>query len=172
LQENAHKKKSRQGSVAGVWQKNFFAMAKAILLAEDSQDDEQLFKHVLKKSRVENPVVVVRDGAEAIKYLEGTGRFADRTRHPLPDILFLDLKMPGTDGFAVLEWLQEQPAVKEGLLVVVLTHFDDHYLIERAYNLGAHSFLAKPIMVEELENLIRHFNGRWKRSDTAEGETL
>jgi CheY-like chemotaxis protein len=139
-------------------------MAKAILLAEDSPDDEQLFKIVLKKNWVDNPVIVVRDGAEAIAYLDGKGEFADRSKHPLPDILFLDLKMPGVDGFAVLEWLREQPAVKKGLLVIVLTQFGDHNQIRKAYALGATSFLPKPFTGEDLENLIRHFNGRWIRA--------
>ena len=139
-------------------------MAKAILLAEDSPDDELLFRRVLEKSRIENPVVVVRDGAETIAYLEGQGEYADRNKYPLPRILCVDVKMPKLDGFAVLEWLKSHPSVKEGLLVVVLTQFGDGSQIKRAYDLGAHSFLAKPFTQEESENLIQHFGDHWLQS--------
>lgn len=140
-------------------------MAKAILLAEDSPDDELLFKHVLKNSRMENPVVVVRDGLGAIAYLEGTGAFADRTKHPSPAILILDLKLPRVDGFAVLEWLQKMPRLKKELFIVVLTHLYDHNQIRRAYALGADSFLCKPLTEKDLNNLIRHFDSRSKHGE-------
>ncbi len=147
-------------------------MAKAILLAEDSPDDELLFKHVMKGNRVENPVMVVRDGVEAIAYLGGEGVFADRQKHPLPRILFLDVKMPRVDGFAVLEWLQQRPDIRENLLVVVLTQFGDAGQIKRAYSLGANTFLPKPFNKEDLENLIRHFGGNWVVSDSPGGGTM
>lgn len=140
-------------------------MAKAILLAEDSPDDELLFKRVLDRNRVENPVVVVRDGAATIAYLQGTGHFADRTQYPSPEILFLDLRMPGTDGFEVLEWLSKTPEVKKNLLIIVLTQFGDAGQIRRAYELGAHSFLSKPFKPEDSQNLIEHFATFWTRSD-------
>lgn len=130
-------------------------MARAILLAEDSPDDEHLFKRVLKKAGVENPVSVVRDGAEAIKALQGKD---------LPGILVLDLKMPGVDGFAVLDWLAMNDAIKNQLLIVVLTNLGDAKQIRRAYDLGATSFLAKPFTADDLQNLMKHFNGRWKRA--------
>lgn len=145
----------------------FGDMAKAILLAEDSGDDELLFKRLLTDHKVENPVMVVRDGVEAIAYLEGQGDFADRTQHPLPRIIFLDLKMPRADGFAVLEWLQTQPALKQNILVVVLSQFGDVSQVQRAYALGANSFLNKPLSREDLANLIRHYAPYWTRSDTS-----
>jgi len=141
------------------------SMAKAVLLAEDSRDDELLFKRVLKKTGVENPVMVVRDGREAILYLEGKGEYADRRKYPLPEILFLDLKLPIADGFAVLEWLKDQPGLKNGLLIIVLSHFGDANEIRRAYALGASSFLVKPFTLADWENLVKHFDGHWIRSD-------
>ncbi len=99
-------------------------MAHAILLAEDSEVDERFFKHQLGKSGVLNSLSVVRDGRQTINYLLGKGDFADRARHPFPQILFLDLEMPKVDGFAVLQWLQTQRAVRSKLLIVVLTHLN------------------------------------------------
>ena len=143
-------------------------MAKAILLAEDSPDHEALFKLVLEEIGVGNPVMVVRDGIEAIAYLKGEGKFADRLIHPLPDILFLDLKMPRAGGFEVLEWLHDRPSLRNKLLVFVLSSFGDTQAIRRAYDLGANSFLSKPFTTEACEDLIRHFAGYWMRSDTAD----
>src|SRR5882672_5158271 len=91
-----------------------------ILLADDSEDDEVIFKRVLRLSGLTNPVAVVRNGEEAIAYLKGEGPFADRERFPMPRILMLDLKMPRKDGFEVLQWLRAEAALKH-LLVVVLT---------------------------------------------------
>lgn len=136
-------------------------MAKAALLAEDSEDDEILFRHVLKRAGVQNPLFVVRDGQQAISYLEGMGEHADRERHPLPEIFFLDLRMPVTNGFAVLEWLQTRPEIRSKLLIVVLTQFGDTLSVLRAYALGAHSFLHKPFKQADLVNLIEHFKGYW-----------
>jgi CheY-like chemotaxis protein len=144
-------------------------MAKEILLAEDSPDDELLFKRVMKANRIENPIRVVRDGCEAIAYLEGTGAFADRDAHPLPAILFLDLKMPRADGFDVLEWLKNQAPLKQRTLVVVLTQFGDTQQIRRAYELGANSFFPKPFKKEDLENLIQHYSGHWVRGHSSSG---
>lgn len=145
-------------------------MSKIILLAEDSQDDELLFKLVMKRNHIENPVKVVRDGGEAIAYLEGEGKFADRKQHPLPEVLFLDLKMPGIDGFAVLEWLQEHPELRKEILVIVLTNFGDGHLMRRAYDMGANSVLQKPIIPEDVKNLAEHYDGHWMRSDAHANE--
>jgi CheY-like chemotaxis protein len=134
-------------------------------LAEDSLDDELLFRVVMKKVGVENPVSVVRGGADAIAYFQGKGRFADRYRYPFPKILFLDLKMPGVDGFAVLEWLNDHPAIRDGILIIVLCHLGESKQIRQAYDLGANSFLPKPFTEEDWQNLTEHFEGYWIRLD-------
>jgi CheY-like chemotaxis protein len=140
-------------------------MKNGILLAENSSDDELLFRRVIKKAGIENPVAVVRNGADTIAYLEGTGVFEDRKQYPPPGILFLDLKMPGVDGFDVLEWLNHHPRIREGLLIIVLSHLGESKEIRRAYELGADSFLPKPFAAEDWENLIKHFDGYWMRLD-------
>jgi CheY-like chemotaxis protein len=138
-------------------------MAKAILLAEDSPDDVTLFLDTMRRSGLRNPVIVVHDGVEAVQYLKGEGEFADRDRYPMPVILMLDLRMPRMDGFQVLEWIYSQSHLTD-LLVVVLSHYGETNDINRAYTLGAHSFLLKPFTQKDLTNLATYFDGRWEKT--------
>ena len=123
-----------------------------ILLAEDSEDDELLFMDVLKRSGFTNPVFVVRDGEEAIAYLNGDFRYGDRERFPLPSILMLDLALPKVNGWQVLQWLKGHPGF-EHILVVVLTGSLRVQDLHSAYRLGARSYLSKPFTVDDLLNL-------------------
>jgi CheY-like chemotaxis protein len=133
---------------------------KPILLADDSEDDEVLFRRVLRLSGLVNPVVLVRDGEEAIAYLAGEGRYGDREKHPMPKVLMLDLKMPKKSGFDVLEWLKGRPELQE-LLVVVLTSSERIEDLQRSYKMGADTFLTKPCQVEDMKNLVSGFSGYW-----------
>lgn len=121
-----------------------------ILLAEDLEDDVLLIRRAFRKGGINNPLQVVRDGEEAISYLKGEGKYANRAEFPLPDLLLLDLKMPHKDGFEVLLWIREQPGLKS-LRVVVLTSSEDLHEVNYAYELGANSFLVKPL---EFENFV------------------
>ena len=136
------------------------ALPKAILIAEDYEHDIILLKLALQRTGIANPVIVVRDGADAVTCLRGKGTFADRGQFPAPGILFLDLKMPRMDGFQVLEWLQTHPEFHD-LLVVVLTARCELKDINQAYALGAHSYLVKPCLPAELENLIQSHPRHW-----------
>ena len=89
----------------------------------------------------------VRDGQEAINYLEGEAAYEDREQYPLPDLMLLDLKMPRLNGFDVLSWLRQQPGLKR-LLVTVLTSSDHPNDINRAYDLGVNSYLVKKCQQE------------------------
>lgn len=140
-----------------------FRMSKTILLAEDSLDDEILFRRVMNSLGVINPIHVVRDGKEAITYLQGDGEFADRAQFPLPVALFLDLKMPGADGWAVLKWLSAKHD-PPSLLVIVLTAFGDHERLQEAYQLGANSFLFKPLKPTEMTDILHHWPEVWMRT--------
>jgi CheY-like chemotaxis protein len=113
-----------------------------ILLAEDSEDDVILIERAFRKAGIRSALFAVRDGEEAISYLTGFGRFADRVQFPFPDLFLLDLKLPMRDGFGVLRWMQEQPDLKK-LPVIVLTQSDRIKDANEAYRLGAYSFLVK-----------------------------
>src|SRR4029079_7410473 len=114
-----------------------------VLLAEDDADDILLTQIAFEKARLANPLQVVRDGEEAIDYLKGAGRFADRRQFPLPILLLLDLKMPKANGFQVLEWLRQHTDFGR-LSVAFMTSPDHDPHISRAYQLGADSYLRKP----------------------------
>jgi CheY-like chemotaxis protein len=118
-----------------------------ILLAEDREDDILLIRQAFKRGNIPQPTYVVRDGEEAVAYLAGDGKYANRDEYPLPALLLLDLKMPRLDGFEVLEWIRKQPSLR-ALRVVVLTSSEDIFDVNRAYELGANSFLVKPLDFE------------------------
>jgi CheY-like chemotaxis protein len=140
-------------------------MPRSILVAEDFEYDIVLLKLALQRANIANPIIVVRDGAEAVACLKGGGAFADGGQFPVPGILFLDLKMPRMDGFQLLEWLQAHPQFHD-LLVVVLTARCELQDINQAYALGAHSYLVKPCLPAELENLARCHPRHWVFSPT------
>ena len=131
-----------------------------ILLVEDREDDIFLLRRSFEKAGVANPIQVVRNGEEAISYLTGTGMYSDRAEFPLPELILLDLKMPRLDGFEVLKWLRSQPELSR-LRVVVLSCSDDIQDVNRAYKLGANSFLVKPEDLNQFVELSSFINDYW-----------
>ena len=133
---------------------------KPILIVEDLTPDARLIARSLKKARIANPLQNVSDGQEAIEYLQGHGKFADRENYPLPVLMLLDLKLPKRDGFEVLEWLRQQDGLKR-LPVVVLTSSSRSPDINRAYDLGANSYLVKPVENDALVEMFRKLDVYW-----------
>ena len=129
-------------------------------MAEDFEPDATLVQLTLKRAGVLNPVFVVENGDDALAYLAGNGRFADRVKFPFPGVLLLDLKMPRTNGFEVLDWIKGRSQFP-GLLVVVLSGVSDLAQVNRAYAAGAHSFLVKPCNEQDIANLAKSFAGPW-----------
>jgi len=121
-----------------------------ILVAEDSPDDVVLLTHALRRAKLTSSLTAVRDGLEALAYLNGEGPFADRAAHPFPDILLLDLNMPRMNGFEVLERLRADPQCSR-LTVHVLTASSRTADVQRAYELHANSYTVKPTRLDELE---------------------
>src|SRR5437867_13449550 len=131
-----------------------------ILLADDDPNDVLLIQRAFQKAGLPHILKVVSDGSDAIDYLSGRGEYSDRQRFPLPFLVLLDLKMPGTDGFDVLQWARAQPEFKR-LLIVVLTSSNLQADVDRAYELGANSYLVKPVGFDETVNLVQRFQAYW-----------
>jgi CheY-like chemotaxis protein len=139
-----------------------------ILVAEDDEDYVVLIRQVFQKAHIPNPIHVVWNGEEAIYYLKGEGKYANRDEYPLPDIFLLDLKMPRVNGFEVLKWVRAQPNLA-ALRILVLTSSDEIRDVNEAYQLGANSFLVKPMDFEDFTHLSRLIADFWfKASRTPE----
>ena len=115
---------------------------KSVLLVEDNEDDVFFVRRACQRTGIPHALRVVTDGDQAIDYLAGKGGFADRTRHPLPDLVFLDIKLPKRDGHYVLKWIRSHAAFKT-LPVVMLTSSSADSDVARAYELGVTSYLRK-----------------------------
>ncbi len=131
-----------------------------MLLVEDDTNDVFLIQRAFRKAHVVNPLQVVTDGEQAIAYLAGQPPYADRERHPLPALLLLDLKLPRKSGLEVLDWLRQQPVLKR-LRVVVLTSSKQASDVNRAHELGANSYLVKPVEFDALLDMIKTVDLYW-----------
>jgi CheY-like chemotaxis protein len=131
-----------------------------ILLAEDETNDVFFMQRCFEKARLLNPLQVVNDGVQAMAYLKGEGEYADREKFPFPILMLLDLRMPRKSGFEVLEWRASQPGLKR-LPTVVLTSSKEGPDINRAYDLGANSYLVKPPQPEALAEMFQRLNSYW-----------
>ena len=131
-----------------------------ILLVEDDPNDVFLIQRAFRKANLANPIQVMNDGEAAVQYLSGQEPYADRDRYPLPILMLLDLKLPRRSGLDVLEWLKQQPKLKR-LPVVVLTSSREHIDLNRAYDLGANSYLVKPVAFDSLLNMVQTLNQYW-----------
>jgi CheY-like chemotaxis protein len=131
-----------------------------ILLAEDDPNDVLLMKRAFNRARLANPLKIVPDGEEAVAYLAGHGLYGDREHYPFPFLLLLDLKMPKKSGLEVLEWIRSQPHFNE-LAVVVLTSSEEQPNMQKAFQLGASSYLVKPAEFEDLVEMMRRLHGYW-----------
>ncbi len=131
-----------------------------ILLAEDEDNDAFFIARAFQKRQILNPLQRVKDGEEAITYLKGEGKFADRKQFPLPILMVMDLKMPRLSGFEVIAWVRQQPVIKR-LPIVVLTSSRENPDINRAYELGANTYLVKPVDFEGLVDMIERLNLFW-----------
>lgn len=132
----------------------------SILLVEDNEDDIFLMKRALKIAGISNRLCLAEDGQAAIDYLSGVGDYADRQTHPIPALIFLDLKLPLKRGLDVLAWIRGQRHL-ENLVVVVLTSSSEPTDLKEAYRLGANSYVVKPPTAEQLLDLAKAFKWYW-----------
>jgi two-component system response regulator len=122
--------------------------SKVILLVEDNPDDEALTLRAFKRSHLLNPIIVARDGVEALDFVFGRGAFSERASEPLPTLVILDLKLPKLDGLGVLKAIRADERTRF-LPVVILTSSQEEQDLISGYTLGANSYVRKPVDFNE-----------------------
>jgi len=131
-----------------------------ILVVEDDPGDVFLVRRAFTKDNLKCELRFARDGEEAVAYIAGEAEFGDRTRHPLPSLVLLDLKLPRRAGLEVLAWLKSQQNLK-GIPVIVLTSSNQAADLKSAYELGANSYLVKPVTTEGLAQMVEAIGVYW-----------
>jgi len=133
---------------------------KMILLVEDNAGDEALTLRAFKKNNIVNEVVVVRDGVEALDYLFATGSFAERGPQPMPQVILLDLKLPKLDGLDVLRQIRATESTRR-LPVVIFTSSSEEEDMIKSYDLGANSYVRKPIQFDQFLSATNQLGMYW-----------
>lgn len=131
-----------------------------ILLIEDNPNDVELTLLAFKEHHLANHIYTVRDGAEALDYIFGTGRYAERDVLNKPKVILLDLKLPKVDGLEVLQRLKSDPRTHT-IPVVVLTSSREDPDIRRSYELGANSYIVKPVDFVQFSEAVREMGYYW-----------
>jgi len=134
--------------------------SRIILLVEDNPDDADLTLAAFEESKTLNEIVIARDGEEALEYLFATGSFAERDRKLMPEVVLLDLKLPKVDGLEVLRRVRADERTRR-LPVVVLTSSNEERDIIRSYDLGANSFVQKPVDFGQFMEAARQLGLYW-----------
>ena len=133
---------------------------KIILLVEDNPDDQELTIRALKNNNIINEVIVANDGVEALDYLFGTGRFEGRDKTILPSLILLDIKLPKINGLEVLQEIRKNEITKI-IPVVILTSSKEEQDLITSYNLGANSFVQKPVDFNQFNHAIKQLGFYW-----------
>jgi CheY-like chemotaxis protein len=131
-----------------------------ILLVEDNADDLELTLHALRREHLANNIFAVRDGEEAVEFLFCTGRFQDRSFDHPPRLVFLDLKLPKLTGLEVLKRVKDDPRTK-ALPVVILTSSKEERDLVATYNLGANSYIQKPVDFNQFREIVKTAGLYW-----------
>lgn len=131
-----------------------------ILLVEDNEMDVILTMDAFREAHLKNQIIVARDGEEALDYLFAKGEFTDRKKHPLPNLILLDLRMPKIDGFEVLRKIKSTPRLKR-IPVIILTSSNEDGDRILSYDIGANSYLSKPVSFEDFVDVVKKIDDYW-----------
>ena len=131
-----------------------------ILLVEDNRMDVELTLDAFKEARVLNTIYVSPNGEDALDYLFGRGKYADRITYPMPNLVLLDLKLPGVDGFEVLRQVKSAPILRR-LPVIILTSSREEGDRALTYDIGANSYIVKPVSFSGFLDVIKQIEGYW-----------
>jgi CheY-like chemotaxis protein len=137
-----------------------------LVLIEDNPDDSELIVRALRKAKILNPVTVIEDGEKALDYLNERGAYQDRASFPLPGLFLLDLKLPRVSGFEVLQAIRANPLTRR-TLVIILTSSNQESDIRTAYDLGANSYLTKPMSGDSLVEMMLALDAYWIKLNKA-----
>jgi len=132
-----------------------------VLLVEDDPADVRLIQRAFGKLQTSVPMTRLTNGDDAVAYLSGDAPYENRAAYPIPTILLLDIKLPRRSGFEVLEWVRRQNSALRRLPVVMLTSSTHSADVNRAYDLGANSYLTKPETSSDLSDLASNFQCYW-----------
>jgi CheY-like chemotaxis protein len=141
-----------------------------ILLVEDNRMDVELTMGALREAKLLNTIHVAPNGQEALDYLFGRGRYADRSAFPMPNLVLLDLKLPGIDGFEVLRQVKSTPILKR-LPVIILTSSKEEGDRALSYDQGANSYLVKPVSFDGFLDVVQQIDGYWLALNVAPPES-
>lgn len=131
-----------------------------ILMADDDADDKMLTKEALQESRVLNELYFVNDGIELLAYLRGEGKYNDRSEYPFPSIVLLDLNMPKMDGREALAEMKQDKLLRSVPVVILTTSKAEEDMV-KGYDLGAASYITKPVTFEDLVQLMKTVGKYW-----------
>jgi CheY-like chemotaxis protein len=163
-------------TVKGVGNNHFYipivdkSADKLILIVDDQESDQHMLVRSLQRLGVRNPVLKLGDGLEAVRYFKGDVPYSDRSNYPFPSIVFLDLKLPVVSGWEVLDFVHGL-SLKRDSHIFIYSELENVSEVRQVYQLGADSFLGKPVTDLDLMNLIYHFPRHWQiNPDGAEKE--
>ncbi len=131
-----------------------------ILIVEDNLADAELTIRTLKKQKLANNLIHLEDGAKALDFIFGRGEFSGRNINQMPKVILLDLKMPKVNGLEVLEKLKLDPQMKS-IPIVILTSSAEHPDVQKAYDLGANSYIVKPVNFNDFSKTINGLGMYW-----------
>jgi len=131
-----------------------------ILLVEDNEADVKISLRAFQQAKLKNMLFVVNDGQECLDFVRQEGNFADAAKFPAPDLILLDINMPRVDGFEVLKTLKADPRYRM-IPVIMFSASKNQHDVKRSYDLGANSFIQKPVEYEEFVSSLECFNQYW-----------